>query len=125
MRMAVRDGIVLLVLRNASRTDIRRYKIVLNVINKPFRYVMEIRTHLFKQVIQPVPMVNPTQQPNTYSVHMLQDPKSCFAVDCEKEVIVEAGRTEHVNLVFRPKAVGVFNSLLKMENITISQVIEY
>ena len=80
--MAVRDGVVMLVMKNASKTDIRRYKIVLNVINKPFRYVMEIRTHLFKQVTQPIPMVNPTQQPNTYSVMMLQDPKSNFSVDC-------------------------------------------
>ena len=80
--MAVREGVVLLVLRNASRTDIRRYKILLNVINKPFRYVMEIRTHLFKQIVQPVPMVNPTQQANIYSIHMLQDPKSNFSVDC-------------------------------------------
>lgn len=121
----MREGVVLVVLRNASRTDIRRYKLLLNVINKPFRYVMEIRTNLFKQVTQPVPMVNPTQQPNTYTVHLTQDPKSNFAVDCERDVVVEAGRTDHINLIFRPKTVGIFHSLLKMENTTISQVIEY
>lgn len=84
MRMAVKEGVVLMILKNQSKTDIRRYKIVLNVVNKPFKYVMEIRTNLFKQVIQPIPMINPTQQPNIYTIHLSQDIRGNFALDCEK-----------------------------------------
>jgi hypothetical protein len=84
MRMAVKEGVVLMILKNQSKTDIRRYKIVLNVVNKPFKYVMEIRTNLFKQVIQPIPMINPTQQPNIYTIHLSQDSRGNFALDCEK-----------------------------------------
>lgn len=88
MRMAVKEGVVLMILRNASKTDIRRYKIVLNVVNKPFKYVMEIRTNLFKQVVQPIPMINPTQQPNIYTIHLSQDNRGNFALDCEKQTTV-------------------------------------
>jgi hypothetical protein len=125
MRMAVKEGVVLMVLRNASKTDIRRYKIIMNVINKPFRYVMEIRTNLFKQVVQPIPLINPTQQANTYTVNLIQDARSHFVMDCDKEIVVEPGKSGQLNLAFRPKTTGQFNAVLKMENVTICQAIEY
>jgi hypothetical protein len=92
MRMAVKEGVVLMIIRNASKTDIRRYKIIMNVINKPFRYVVEIRANLFKQVTQPIPLINPTQQLNTYTIQMLQDVKSQFLIDCDKDIVVEPGK---------------------------------
>jgi hypothetical protein len=38
--MTVKDGTMLMILKNASKTDIRRYKVILNVSNKPLKYVM-------------------------------------------------------------------------------------
>lgn len=69
-------------LKNASKTDIRRYKLILNVTNKPFKYIMEIKTSLFKQIVQPIPMINPTQQPNIYTIQLSQDKNSAFSIDC-------------------------------------------
>ena len=38
MKVPVKDGILYLVLKNQSKTDIRRYKLCLNSVYKPLKY---------------------------------------------------------------------------------------
>jgi hypothetical protein len=70
-----------LLLKNSAKTDIRRYRVILNVTNKPLKYVMEIKANLFKQIIQPIPLINPTPNQNVYHIQ-LHDSKQVFTIDC-------------------------------------------
>lgn len=38
MKMAIKEGSFILLIRNQSGTDIRRYKVLLNSVYKPLKY---------------------------------------------------------------------------------------
>lgn len=77
---------------------------------------------------QQLPLVNVTNDKNTYLVSLIcpnELAKSSFSIDCEKETPVNAKEQVLVSLSFKPKLQCTYNALLKMENVTTGQNIEY
>ena len=77
---------------------------------------------------QQLPLVNVTSDKNTYLVSLIcpsELAKSAFSLDCEKEIAVSAKEQVLVALSFKPKLQCTYNALLKMENATTGQNIEY
>jgi hypothetical protein len=69
-----------------------------------------------------------SNEKNTYLVSLIATndlAKSSFSIDCEKEIPVNSKEQVLVTLTFRPKLQCTCNALLKMENITTGQNIEY
>lgn len=58
MKVPVKDGVLYLMLKNSSNTDVRRYKLIVNSVYKPLRYEMEIRVPVNESVKQPLPLIN-------------------------------------------------------------------
>ena len=51
--------------------------------------------------------------------------RSVFSIDCDREVIVDAGEQSLINLSFKPRLENTYHATLKVENVTSGQHIEY
>ena len=129
MKYPIKEGSFILLLKNSAGTDLRKYQVVLNAVYKPLRYELQMRIPANNSLTQPLPMINLTNENNIYRVLLLnssQDPnKSVFFIDCEREVSVQPNNQEIANLSFKPRANQTYNAILKMENVTTEQTIEY
>jgi len=53
-----KDYRVMLVLRNANRTDVRRYKLQVTALPKPVKATLEMTAPAKEVVVQEIPIVN-------------------------------------------------------------------
>ncbi len=74
MKYPIKDGSFILFLRNSSGTDVRKYQVLLNAVYKPLRYELEMRTAVNKNIVQPLPLINLTNDNNTYRVILSVQP---------------------------------------------------
>jgi hypothetical protein len=128
MKAAIKEGTFTVNLRNTAGTDIRKYKVTLNAVSRPLRYELEMKTPANRPLQQPLPLINLSQERSLFHVMLLpaNDPsRAVFAIDCEREVSVEAHEQGIINLSFRPKQQCLYNALLKVENVTSGQHVEY
>ena len=144
MKYPVKEGSFVLLIRNASGTDVRKYQVILNSIYKPLRYELEMKIPANKTITQPLPLINLTAENNTYRVSLAvngvssqavkqqgssdkaQDShKGIFSIDCERQAIVQPKDQKIVNLTFKPRLKMNYSASLRMENVTTEQVIEY
>lgn len=58
MKIAAKDVSFVLSIRNASGTDLRRYKVLLTSVYKPLKYEVEMRIPVNKNLPQPLPLIN-------------------------------------------------------------------
>jgi hypothetical protein len=92
------------------------------------RYELELKIPVNKVITQQLPLVNVTNEKNIYLVNLITTnelAKTSFSIDCEKEIPVNSKEQIVVNLTFKPKQQCTYNALLKMENVTTGQNIEY
>ncbi len=86
MKTAIKDGSFILLIRNQSGTDIRRYKVLLNSSFKPLKYELEMKTPVNKFISQKLPLININAEPNTFYLSMLTNEasKGIFLLEREK-----------------------------------------
>ena len=80
MKYPVKEGSFVLLIRNASGTDVRKYQVILNSIYKPLRYELEMKIPANKTITQPLPLINLTAENNTYRVSLAVNGVSSQAV---------------------------------------------
>lgn len=69
----VKDLVVYMTLKNTDKTDVRKYKIMVNALPKPVKAAIEMVCPAREQVVQEIPIVNPTEREWTIKVTMLSD----------------------------------------------------
>ena len=71
MKIPIKDAPLQLILKNNSGTDIRKYKLFLSSTYKPLKYEMEMKIPVNQKLIQPLPLINITEKPNVFNVHLV------------------------------------------------------
>ena len=146
MKIPVKDAVLFLTMKNSSNTDIRRYKLILNSIYKPLRYELEMRIPINQSITQPIPLINITSENNlfnvTFSSHNSNQSidrnkrsslssstpihtQPVFKFVNEKELVVGPRDQKTADLTFCPKVQQAYNGLIKVENLTTGQLVEY
>ena len=144
MKVPVKDAVLHLVMKNSSGTDIRRYKVLVNCVYKPLRYELEMKIPVNQEVTQPIPLINITSDPNFFNVMFSsfnssqaydakkqslppsgRPSKAVFSFNSEKELMVGGREQKSIDLSFNPKAQQTYNGLVRVENLTTGQVVEY
>ena len=145
MKIPVKDAVLHLLMKNSSGTDIRRYKVILNSMYKPLRYELEMRTPVNQPISQPIPLINITSEPNYFTVTFTSayyqstnssDSKrlnvtgsssqnTIFQFVNEKETVVAPREQRTSELTFNPDNQQTYTGLVKVENITTGQLVEY
>lgn len=105
---AVKDFKLSLTLRNATNTDIRRFRIEINVNPKPVRASLEFRVPARQSTMQEIPIVNNTERDWMIKVNFVKDklPNShlfSFPPSFNKEFLVRRKTTGNFPLTFKPK----------------------
>lgn len=129
MKMPVKDAALYLLMKNTSGNDIRRYKILINSVYKPLRYELEMKIPVNQTISQPLPLINISNEPNnfnaTFTCGQNSINKSVFVFNNQKDIIVKPKDQSTVTLSFTPKLQQTYTGTLKIENITVGQIIEY
>lgn len=127
MRIPAKDAPLTLLLKNASGTDIRKYRILINSVYKPLRYEMEMKVLVNQKITQPLPLINISDSTNTFNVTLNanESSKNIFILSKEKETHVEAREQSTVEMTFYPKSQQTYTAVLKIENVTTGQIVEY
>jgi hypothetical protein len=76
-----------------------------------------MKTPANKMLSQPLPLINLSQEKNTFHVILVPSndaSRNVFTVDCDREVTVEAKEQSIINLSFKPKQQIIYNALLKV-----------
>jgi hypothetical protein len=86
MKIAIKEASFILLVKNHSATDIRRYKVLLNSVYKPLKYELEMKTPVNKLLSQKLPLINISNQTNTFYVTILTNEvsKSIFTLERER-----------------------------------------
>ncbi len=58
MKLAVKEASFIIMIRNPSGTDMRRYKVLLSSVYKPLRYELEMKASINKVLSQKLPLIN-------------------------------------------------------------------
>lgn len=58
MKLAVKEGSFVLLIRNPLGTDIRRYKVLLNAVYKPLKYEIDMKAPVNKSLAHKLPIIN-------------------------------------------------------------------
>lgn len=78
---------------------------------------------------QPLPLINISNEPNTFNAILNSNEsannRNVFVFNNQKDIIVKPKEQSIVNLTFSPKQEQTYTGLLKIENVTIGQIIEY
>lgn len=128
LKSAIKEGSFTVNLRNGAGTDIRKYKVTLSAVAKPLRYELEMKIATNKVLSQPLPLINLTMEKNVFHVLLIPSnelSRNVFSIDQEREVIIDAKEQGILNLSFKPRQQTTYNAVLKVENITAAQNIEY
>lgn len=65
---AVKELTVYMTLRNLDKTDVRKYRVVINCLPKPIKAQMEMMCPARESVVQEIPIVNPSDRDWTIKV---------------------------------------------------------
>ena len=87
-----------------------------------------MKTPANRPIVQPLPLINLSNERNTFHILLIPSndcSRAAFSIDCEREVIVEPREQGLLNLSFRPRQESNYNALLKVENLTSGQHVEY
>ena len=92
MKIPIKDAPLYLFLKNASGTDVRRYKVFINSVYKPLKYEMEMKIPVNQKLTQPLPLINVSDFKNTFNVSLSlgDNSKNIFSINKDREVSVES-----------------------------------
>jgi hypothetical protein len=151
---AVRDLVVYMTLKNADKTDVRKYRILINALPKPVKAVMEMVCPAREQVVQEIPIVNPSDREWTIKIQLLSDQNAngtpIFSLlntaphreqqekedssrgpivpkntNAYKDVVVKRKQTLTLQLVFNPRWITEATGQLTLTNPTTNDIYDY
>lgn len=84
---------------------------------------------LNQSITQPLPLINISDEPNVFNVTFISNEvitsRNAFTFNNQKDITVKAKDQATVNLTFTPKCQQHYTGLVKIENVTVGQVVEY
>jgi len=74
-------------------------------------------------------LINVSNEPNSFTVTFVANEpasgRSAFTFNNQRDIIVKPKEQSTVNLIFSPKIQQIYTGLLKIENTTMGQIVEY
>lgn len=67
---SVKEMGIIMTMKNSDRTDVRRYKIIVNALPKPTKAVMEMQCSAKETIIQDIPIINPSDREWTIKINL-------------------------------------------------------
>ncbi|EGR27619.1 hypothetical protein IMG5_193180 [Ichthyophthirius multifiliis] len=128
-RQPVKEYKFLLVLKNAQKTDIRRYKCEVNVNPRPIKAFIEFKVPARLSVSQEIPLVNSTEREWNLKVGFNEENQGknaqLFQIPPIKEFVVKKKSTGIFLVTFSPKWICQAFSKLTFFNPNTNDFIEY
>lgn len=67
---SVKEMAIIMTMKNFDRTDVRRYKIIVNALPKPTKAIMEMQCSAKEVIIQDIPIINPSDREWTIKINL-------------------------------------------------------
>lgn len=129
-KSAVKDFKFSLTFKNENGTDIRRYRLEINVHPKPVRASLEFRVPARMVTLQDIPIVNNSEKDWPIKVNFVKEklPNShLFSLGSliQKEIIVKKKTQSFIPLSFKPKWICEAECKLILTNPLTNDLFEY
>jgi hypothetical protein len=79
-KQPVKEMVAILTLRNLEKTDVRRYKIIVNALPKPTKAVIEMSCPAKETLTQDLPIINPSDKDWQIKINLLNDVNYYFSI---------------------------------------------